>query len=342
MDTAFQPEKQNRSRSLLFLFCGGLLLLAAGMLFSLKFGQAKLGWGTLLEAIAYRGHDKLHLYIQTLRLPRTVTACIVGAQLALAGLLTQLATRNPLASPHIFGINAGASMAVVLGMIGTAGLGLISSMLLAFAGAIAGAALVWLLAGGERRQQYVRLALAGITVHFLLSSLTEGAMVLKQYATEGMIFWLVGSVNRAGWHEVQALLPFFLGGLVLIAAMTPSLRLLLLDDDITVGLGQRIAVVRGIALLLVIALAGSAVAVCGPIGFVCLIVPHIARALAGPRLPALVPLTALLGAVLLVYADLLSRFVAFPFESPVGIVTAAIGAPFFIYLSRRQGGGGLR
>jgi ABC-type Fe3+-siderophore transport system permease subunit len=134
------------------------------------------------------------------------------------------------------------------------------------------------------------------------------------------------------------LLPFFIGGLLLLGLMLPSFRLLLLDDEIAGGLGQRVAVVRAVGMLLVIVLAGSAVAICGPIGFICLIVPHITRACVGSRLPV-IPLTALLGGILLVYADLLSRVIAFPFESPVGIVTAAVGAPFFIYLARRKGAG---
>ncbi|TBL77305.1 FecCD family ABC transporter permease [Paenibacillus thalictri] len=337
MDNTIRLEKQSRPRFLLFLFCSCLLLLALGMLLSLKWGQAQMSWGTLFEALTFRSHDKLHLYIQTLRLPRTLTACIVGIQLALAGLLTQLTTKNPLASPHIFGINAGASLAVVLGLVLASGLGLFASMLLAFAGAVAGVILVWSLSGNDHRQ-YVRLALAGITVHFLLSSLTEGVMILNQYSTESMIFWLVGSVNRASWHEVALLLPFVIGGLALLIFMIPAFRLLPMDSDVAAGLGQRVALVRAAGMLLVIVFAGSAVAVCGPIGFICLIVPHIARALVGSNLTLLVPLTGLLGGALLVYADLFSRMISFPFESPVGIVTSAIGAPFFIYLSRRQGG----
>ncbi|MEK8132221.1 iron ABC transporter permease [Paenibacillus filicis] len=336
MNSLHLQEKQSRFGYLLFLFCISGLLLAAGLLWSVKFGQAQVSWSAVFDALTYREHDKVHLYIQTLRLPRTLTACLVGIALALAGLLTQLATKNPLASPHIFGINAGASLAVVAGLVFASGLSLIGTMLLAFAGGTAGALLVWSLSSGSGPGQHVRLALAGITIHFLLSSLTEGFIILNQYSTESMIFWLVGSVNQAGWPEVRMLLPFFIGGVAMLGLMLPSFRLLLMDDEIAAGLGQRVTIVRGAALLLVILLAGASVAVCGPIGFICLIVPHIARALVGQHLPVLVPLTGLLGGVLLVYADLFSRMVAFPFESPVGIVTSAIGAPFFIYLARRN------
>ncbi|AFC32419.1 transport system permease [Paenibacillus mucilaginosus 3016] len=329
-------DKQSPAGRLLLLFCASVLVLAAGILCSLKWGAAHVTWTELVQALTYQGSGKAHLYIQTLRLPRTLTACIVGAQLALAGLLTQLATKNPLASPHVFGINAGAAFAVVLGLAAAAELAPLGTVLAAFAGAAGGALLIWTLAGNGPKQ-VVRLALSGIVIHFLLSSLTEGLIILNQQSTENILFWLVGSVNQAAWPEVRLLLPFLAGGLLLLLFMLPAFRLLTLDDEVAAGLGQRVTVVRTACMGLVILLAGSAVAVCGPIGFVCLIVPHIARALAGSRLPVLVPLTALLGGAMLVYADFLSRFIAFPYESPVGIVTSAIGAPFFIYLTVKKG-----
>ncbi|MBP1964814.1 FecCD family ABC transporter permease [Paenibacillus aceris] len=330
-------EKQSQKWPLLFLFSAAALVMLIGVISSLKWGQAPVSWRTLFEAVTYQGSDKAHLYIQTLRLPRAIMACIVGMQLALAGMLTQLTTKNPLASPHIFGINAGASLAVVIGLAFLPHFGNFGLIGFAFVGAALSALLIWSLAGAGRGQ-YVRLALAGITIHFLMSSLTEGLIIMNQHATDSMIFWLVGSLNQAGWSDVRIILPFFIGGMVLFSLMLPAFKLLLLDDDIASGLGQRVNIVRGISIVLVIVLAGSAVALCGPIGFICLLVPHIARAMIGPNLNILGPMTALLGGILLVYADFLSRFIAFPFESPVGIVTAVIGAPYFIYLARKQGG----
>jgi ABC-type Fe3+-siderophore transport system permease subunit len=333
-------EKQNRTRFLLFLFSTSFVLFILGLLCSVKWGQAQVSWRVLYEALTYQGHEKTHLYIQTLRLPRALTAGIVGIQLALAGLLTQLTTKNPLASPHVFGINAGAALAVVFGLVAITNFTIMDSMYFAFMGAALGALLVWSLTSGGPKP-YVRLALAGITIHFLLSSLTEGLIILNQHSTDSMIFWLVGSVSQATWLEIRSILPFFIGGLLVFGFMLPSFRLLMLDDEIAAGLGQRVSIVRIISLLLVIVLAGSAVAICGPIGFICLIVPHIARALVGTNLTVLAPLTGLLGGTLLVFADFISRFIAFPYDSPVGIVTAAIGAPFFIYLARRKGSGQL-
>ncbi len=332
-------EKQNRLGFLLFLFFAASALLIVGLVCNLKWGSTPVSWRTLFEAVTYQGHDKQHLYIQTLRLPRAIMACMVGIQLALAGLLTQLTTRNPLASPHLFGINAGAALAVVFGLVAITEFSLKDSVLFAFIGAAGGALLVWSLAG-TGKNAYVRIALAGITIHFLLSSLTEGLIILNQDSKESMIFWLVGSLSQAAWLDVQTIAPWFCGGLLVFAFMLPSFRLLLVDDEIAAGLGGRMTIIRSIGMLLVIVLAGSAVALCGPIGFVCLIVPHIARALVGNHnLAVLAPLSGLIGGLMLLYADFVSRFIAFPYESPAGIVTAAIGAPFFIYLARKQGGG---
>ncbi|KRE47829.1 FecCD family ABC transporter permease [Paenibacillus sp. Soil522] len=330
-------QKQNRKPVLLFLFFASVMVLAIGFLSSLKWGQAHTTWPALWEALTWQGKDKAHLYIQTLRLPRTLTALLVGVQLALAGLLTQLITRNPLASPHLLGIHAGASLAVVVALITFSAISLTHTVLFGFAGAALGVFLVWLLAGSQQKQ-HVQLTLAGIAVSLLLSSLTEGLTILNQHSTESMLFWLVGSVDHASWAEVRTITPFALIGFAVFMLMIPSIKLLAMDDAVAIGLGGRVAVIKAICMLLVIVLAGSAVAICGPIGFVGLIVPHIARALVGGRLVLLVPLTALLGGSLLLYADFISRFIAFPYESPVGIVTAAIGGPFFIYLARKKGG----
>jgi iron complex transport system permease protein len=332
-----EQQQQNRKPVLLFLFCLSFILLVIGFLGSLKWGQAQTSWSTLWEALTWQGHDKAHLYIQTLRLPRTLTALLVGVQLALAGLLTQLITRNPLASPHLLGIHAGASLAVVISLIAFTGVTLTHSVWFGFVGAAFGAFLVLLLAGTQQKQ-HVQLTLAGIAVSVLLSSLTEGLTILNQHTTDSMLFWLVGSVDHASWAEVRTILPFAAVGFAIFMLMIPSIKLLAMDDAVAIGLGGRVALIKGVCMLLVIVLAGSAVAICGPIGFVGLIVPHIARALVGGRLVLLVPLTALLGGCLLLYADFISRFIAFPYESPVGIVTAAIGGPFFIYLARKKGG----
>ncbi|MBM6387169.1 MAG: iron ABC transporter permease [Paenibacillus sp.] len=339
----FIPKsRQNHSMVLLLLFFSAVMLLILSFLLSLKVGMARISWHTIFEVLfSGTGDSKEHLYIRTLRLPRAVLACMIGAQLALAGLLTQIVTKNPLASPHVFGINAGASLAVVTGMLLFPAASLLSSIGLAFAGAMLGALAIWMLSG-QGAQQHVMLALAGIAVHFLFASLTEGAMILNQYNTESMIFWLAGSVNHASWQHIQLLAPLLGIVLLLVVLLLPSLRTLALDDEVAIGLGTRLKGVRAFAMILVVLLAGSAVAICGPIGFVCLIVPHVARAMlgSGSSPGVLLTLAMLLGSILLLLADVMSRLISFPFDSPVGIVMALIGAPVFIYLARRQGGKG--
>ncbi len=336
----YEQRKQKRHSFLLFLFSSMVSLLIIGFLLSLKWGQASVSWETVLQAVSFQGQQKEHLYIQTLRLPRTIMAIIIGCHMALAGLLTQNITRNPIASPHVFGINAGASLAVVVGLLIFTNFTLTASIYFAFMGAAVGAFLVFSLAG-IRQKQHVQLVLAGIAIHFLLSSLTEGLIILNQQSTESMLFWLVGAIDQAGWLEVKTILPWTFIGVFLFLVMLPSFKLLVLDDEIATGLGQRILLIKLIGMLVVIILAGSAVAICGPIGFVGLLVPHIARSLAGNDMKILVPMTALLGSLLLLYADLISRLIAFPYESPVGIVTALIGGPFFIYLARKKGAASL-
>ncbi|KON89976.1 ABC transporter permease [Sporosarcina globispora] len=332
----FPVRKQKHKLFLLLLFSVTLLFIIIGFLISLKWGQAAISWRVLFEAITFQGQTKEHLYIQTLRMPRTIMAFIIGCHMALAGLLTQLITRNPIASPHVFGINAGASLSVVIGLIMFSHFTLTASIYFAFLGAVLGAFLVFSLAGIQQKQP-IQLALAGIAVHFLLSSLTEGLIIMNEQSTDSMMFWLVGAVDQASWLEIQTILPWSAIGVTVLLLMLPSFRLLLLNDDVAVGLGQRILFVKLCGMLVVILLAGSAVATCGPIGFIGLIVPHIARSLAGNRLSLLVPFTGLLGGMLLVYADFFSRFIAYPYESPVGILTAIIGGPFFIYLARKKG-----
>lgn len=332
----FAVRKQKPKTFLLLLFSVTFFFIVIGFLISLKWGQAAIPWRTLFEAVTYQGQEKEHLYIQTLRMPRIIIAFVIGCHMALAGLLTQMITRNPIASPHIFGINAGASLSVVIGLIMFSNFSLTASIYFAFIGAALGALLVISLAGIQQKQ-HVQLALAGIAVHFLLSSITEGLIIMNQYSTDSMMFWLVGAVDQAGWLEIQTILPWSAIGIVLFFLMLPSFKLLLIDDDVAVGLGQRIMFVKLIGMLIVVILAGSAVATCGPISFVGLLVPHIARSIAGNKLGILVPLTGLFGGMLLIYADFLSRFIAYPYESPVGILTAVIGGPFFIYLARKKG-----
>ena len=266
-----------------------------------------------------------------------VLAFCVGAALAVAGALMQAVAANPLAAPEIMGVNAGAVLVVVLAVTVVPSLSGAPTILLSFGGAAAAGVSVMLLAGsGRGRVSPVRLALAGVTASSLLISLTQVLIIFDENSTDSVLFWLVGGVNFAGWQDIRNLLPWLVLGLVGAFSMARSLNLLALGDDMARGLGQNVERTRLLGSALVIVLCGAAVSVAGPVAFIGLIVPHIIRRLVGSSYVVLLPLCALGGAALVLYADIVSRYVKPPFEVPAGVVTALIGAPIFIYLARRQ------
>ncbi len=315
--------------SLLLLIGGSLLVL--GILLSVVIGVADIKIQTVLESVLSFNQSKEHLIVRTLRLPRAMLAVFVGANLAVAGALMQAITRNPLASPQVFGINAGASFTVVASIVLFPGLSSSSLVYFAFVGAAMGGMIVYS-AGGLGGMTPVKLALAGMAVHLLLSSLTEGIMILHENSTQNVIFWLTGAIDGSDWEDIHTLFPWSIVGMIGAICLAGPITILGLGEDVAKGLGQKIALIRLLAGLVVIVLAGASVAVAGPIGFIGLIIPHIMRHWLGVDYRYVIPFSALFGAILLVYADVLSRFIAYPFESPVGIVTSLIGAPFFLYL----------
>jgi ferric citrate transport system permease protein len=313
-----------------------LVIVGIGIVWSLSIGSQHISLTKLPGAIV-KADQPDELIIQSIRLPRVVLALCVGAALAVAGALMQAVAANPLAAPEIMGVNAGAVLMVVLAVTVVPSLAGAPTILLAFGGAAAAGVTVMLLAGsGRGRISPVRLALAGVTASSLLISLTQVLIIFDENSTDSVLFWLVGGVNYAGWHDVRNLLPWLVIGLVGAFAMARPLNLLALGDDMARGLGQNVERTRLMGSALVIVLCGAAVAVAGPVAFIGLIVPHILRRLVGSSYTVLLPLCAIGGGVLVLYADAVSRYVRPPYEVPAGVVTALIGAPIFVYLARRQ------
>lgn len=314
----------------------GTILLLIGIVLSISVGAADIKAQTVLHSFTQWDESKEQVIIRTLRLPRAVIGVLVGASLAVAGALMQAVTKNALASPQVFGVNAGASLFVVSSLVLFPGLSPASLVYAAFLGAALGGVIVYSFASGGGMTP-VKLALAGMAVHFFLSSLTQGVVLFSDQGKDAL-YWMVGAINGKSWTHVELILPWSLGGLILAAALSRSISILVLGESLAQGLGQKVRQIRILAGLLVIVLAGSSVAVAGPVGFVGLIVPHIVKKLVGGDYRRIIPFSALFGALLVVYADILSRFIAYPFESPVGIVTALIGAPFFLYLAKQGRG----
>ncbi|WP_404376649.1 FecCD family ABC transporter permease [Vreelandella aquamarina] len=328
--------KSSFSRSLGLLLGVALTLIAA--LASVLLGANEIEPATLIKAITAPDMRSLeHLILLTERFPRATIAAVVGASLAVAGALTQTLTRNALAAPSILGINAGAMCFVVVASAFFALRSPLALVWVAFLGALVAALLVALL-GRERSGTLspVRIVLAGVAVTALFVSLAQGLLIIDQSNFENFLLWLAGSVAGRSLDILAPLLPFFAVAAVLCLLLVRQLNLLALDDDMVKGLGQRTGRVKLLAGAVVIMLAGGSVAVAGMIGFVGLIVPHMVRALYGRDHRWVLPGCALLGAALLLIADTLARFLMPPQEVPVGVMTALLGTPFFLYLARRR------
>jgi iron complex transport system permease protein len=298
-------------------------------------GAAEISLDKIVAAlIAFNGSTD-HLIIRTMRLPRSLIAMLVGAAIAVAGALMQGLTRNPLADPGILGINAGAAMAVVITVFlcGTSSLSLYAWC--AFLGAGVTAVLVyWLGSLGRGGLTPLNLTIAGAAITALLSSLTTGILILSQQTLDEIRFWLAGSVAGRDFTLFLQVLPYIAVGLVVAFALGRQITTLSLGEDVAQGLGQRTAWVKVIAALSVVLLAGSSVAAAGPIGFIGLVIPHTVRFLVGVDYRWILPYSAIFGAILLLLADISARLLIAPQELPVGVMTAILGAPFFIYLAR--------
>lgn len=269
------------------------------------------------------------------RLSRTVLGLLAGAALGLAGAVLQALTRNPLADPGLLGINAGASAAVVTAITYFGVTSLTGYVWFAFAGAAAVGALVWFL-GGSRGATPVRLALAGTAISAALYGYLQAVMITDDAALGKMRFWTVGSLASATNSTIMQVLPFLAVGTVLALALARPLNAVEMGDDTARALGAGLGRTRALAMLAAVVLCGAATAACGPIVFVGLMVPHVVRSFTGPDLRWILPYATVLSPVLLLGADVVGRVVVRPSELQVGIVTAIIGGPVFIFLVRRR------
>ncbi len=330
--TAYATPIPRDPRPAGLILCTAVLLLC--VVASLAIGSRSTPLGEVVRAFsAYDGSDA-HAIVRELRVPRTELGLLVGAALGAAGALMQGVTRNPLAEPGILGINAGAAFAVVLA-ISVLGLSSVTAYaVVALAGAGLTAVLVFALGG--RGAAPIRLALAGAVLATLLVSLTSAILVFDARTLDEFRFWIVGSIAGRDAGVVLAVLPFIAAGLVVALGAGRRLNALALGDDVARGLGQHVGRTRAVASAGFVLLAGGAVAAAGPVAFVGLAVPHIARGIVGPDYRWIVPYSMVLGASLLLAGDVVGRVVTQPAELEVGIVTALLGAPFFIWLVRRR------
>lgn len=313
------------------LACVMLALLVVAAIANLMVGAYGLTLERSLSALFFPSDSIDSALIYDVRLPRLVQTILVGINLAVAGVLIQTLTRNPLASPQTFGINAGAALAIVTSVVAFPALSQWGTVIPAFAGAAVVGFLMWILSLSPAITP-MKVALAGISIQLVLAALMQ-AILIANNASQDIVYWLAGSVNSAQWTKVGVILPFTIVGTVVAIAGGQHFGLLALDKSTGTSLGQNARRIGGLASILIVALAGSAVAVSGPIGFVGLMVPHIVRRLAGEDQRTLLALSSIAGPLLLVAADLAGKLIAYPAELPVGIVTAILGAPAFLFIT---------
>ncbi len=329
------PSHKNRISIILPL---SFLLLLFIFIASLIIGAKTIDLPTVWEALIHRNPDNVtHQIIWEIRLPRALMACIVGAYLAISGAVMQALTRNPLAEPSLLGVSNGAAFALVLSLTIFSGLSIMGSIIASMIGAGMAVLLVFSLSSlSKGGVTPVKLALAGMAIAMFLSSLTT-TLALYFDVTKNISFWYAGELANSQWQEVKIVAAFGLIGLPILFSIARSLTVLSLGTDVTKGLGINIKLVHALGIVVVLLLTGSSVAVSGTIGFIGLVIPHITRMIIGVDYRKLLPLAAILGSALLLLADIASRVVNPPYETPVGVMTALIGVPFFLFLVRSEG-----
>jgi iron complex transport system permease protein len=319
----------------------GLLVAVAVLgvlcLLSVWLGSKSIGVTTSWRLLWHNDGSSEAVIIHDLRIPRTVLGLLVGAALGLAGALMQAFTRNPLADPGLLGISAGAAFAIVFAIAVLGATSLYGYIWFAFGGALLATVAVYLLGSqGRAGASPVRLALAGVAVTALLGSITSALVLTDPAALNRYRFWSAGSLAGQSDAALWRVAPFLIVGGVLALAIAPSLNSIALGDDVAKSLGRNLAAVRVVTVVAVTLLTGGAVALAGPLVFIGLIVPHMARAITGPDHRWLLPYSLVLSPCLLLAADIIGRIISRPAETQAGIIVALVGAPFFIVLVRRR------
>ncbi|MFE4709335.1 FecCD family ABC transporter permease [Paenibacillus sp. NPDC056722] len=321
---------------ILIIGLGGILF---GLALSISVGAADIKLSTVWEAVFHFNPDiRQHQVIWELRIPRSLAGALVGACFAVAGAMMQGMTRNPLADSGLLGLNAGATAALALAFAFTPSMPFTLIMLFCFIGAALAALLVFGIGSLSRNGLTpIRLTLAGAAVSALLLAVSQGVAILF-HLSQDLTFWLAGGVAGTTWGQLKIMAPPILVALIVAMMMSRSITLLSLGSEVAAGLGQNTRLVQAGGMLTVVVLAGTAVSAVGPIAFVGLLIPHITRYLVGIDYRWVIPCSAVLGSLLLIFADIGARLLNAPYETPIGALISLLGVPFFIYLASRRKG----
>ncbi|MEE2522612.1 iron chelate uptake ABC transporter family permease subunit [Pseudarthrobacter sp. J75] len=339
--TGVKPGAVRRGKWRLLLLLVALVALAGAALLSLAVGAKSIPMSSVIEAFVSYADTVDHAIVLENRLPRTLLGIGAGMALGSAGALIQAITRNPLADPGVLGVNAGATFAIVVA-VGVFGVSSISGYVwFALAGAVLAAAAVYLIgSSGRNIVNPVRITLAGVALGAVLTGVSSGMTLLKPEAFDQLRSWSIGSLDSRSMDNIAVAAPFILLGLLIAAFCTRGLNAVSLGDELATSLGVNANRARILGLIAITLLSGAATAAAGPIGFIGLMIPHVARWLIGPDQRWIMAFTMVLSPLLLLLSDVLGR-VAVPGELQVGIVTSFIGAPVLVALARRRKASGL-
>ena len=319
----------------------GLLLLLIGIILSISIGSKDISLKTLADSLFLNLDSLDSKIVRDVRLPRALAAALVGGFLAVSGAIMQGITRNPIAEPSVMGITQGATFTIAIALVLQKVLpgfapGSFMLMIFAFLGASISGILVYFISSKSRgKVDPVKLALSGTALGTLLVSLAT-AIAMYFNLSQQLSFWISGGLVSAKWEGVKLLIIAGGIGFLLAIIMAPRITILSLGEEVAIGLGQKTNLVRFISLLVVILMTGASVSVAGNIVFVGLIIHQIAKAIVGADYKYIIPSSLVLGSVILVYSDVLSRMINPLYETPVGAITALIGVPMFIYLVRKE------
>lgn len=329
----------NRTKSI-GMFGLGAALVAVTFIVSIMYGTKTIGYSTVWNALFHFDSESMdHLIVRTSRMPRAAAALLIGAFLAVSGALMQGMTRNYLASPSIMGVTDGSVFVITLCMVLLPGTSSMTMILFSLLGSAVGAGLVFglarLLPGGFSP---IALAILGTIIGTFLGGVSAAISTYYQ-VSQNISFWFNARLYQADPAVIKLTIPFAIAGLAIALLIARGVTALSLGEETARGLGMNILWIKGLAILSVVILSGISVAIAGKIAFIGLIVPHITRYLVGRDYRRLVPFAALFGGLFLAWCDLISRFMNYPFETPVGVVTALFGVPYFLYLIKTRGGG---
>ena len=313
----------------------GIFAVAMLSLIDILIGMSDIGIKEIIDSIINYSGSKQDLIIRTVRLPRVLLCILIGASMAISGLIMQNLTRNPLASPQILGINSGATLSVVVIMVFFPLLGYKAKILGAFLGAGVIGLFVHVI-GTVKNLSPLKITLVGISIQLFLSSITKSIMLFNESKTSDLVFWMIGGVHHAQFIHIMAILPWFILSIILTILISNSMDTLKMGDSVAISLGENVKLTKTVATIVVILLSSSSVAIAGPISFIGLITPHIISKLGGRNFRQNFILCGIYGANLLLLSDIISKLLKYPYESPVGTVTSFIGAVFYIFLANKE------